>query len=106
MRVPMILRDTVNPYLAARAVLLLIKHHSFPDGPFAGDPVASVVRTVALPGLGTGVGKLGPKLCARQLRAAVEEVVFERSAFPQTWADAQARHQLHYGDPFRDLQRE
>jgi len=106
MRVPMILRDTVNPYLAARAALLLIKHRKFADGPFAGDAVASVVQTVAFPGLGTGVGKVGPNTCARQVRAAVEEVVFGRTAFPQTWADAQTRHQLLYGDRFRDLQRE
>jgi O-acetyl-ADP-ribose deacetylase (regulator of RNase III) len=106
MRVPMILRDTVNPYLAARATLLLIKHQRFIDGPFAGEPVASVVRAVACPGLGTGVGKVGPNICARQVRAALEEVVFERGTFPQTWADAQSRHQLLYGDRFRDLQRE
>lgn len=106
MRVPMILRDTVNPYLAARAALLLIKHGRFQDGPFAGEPVASVVRTVAFPGLGTGVGRVGPDTCARQVRAAIEEVVFERTEHPQTWAEAQARHQLLYGDRYRDLQRE
>lgn len=108
MRVPMILRDTVNSYLAARAVLLLIKHGRFRDdaGPFAGYAIAAVVRTVAFPGLGTGVGKVGPNICARQVRAAIEEVMLERSTFPQTWADAQSRHQLLYGDRFRDLQRE
>jgi O-acetyl-ADP-ribose deacetylase (regulator of RNase III) len=106
MRVPMILRDTVNPYLAARAALLLIKHQRFVDGPFAGEAIASVVRTVAFPGLGTGVGKIGLNICARQVRAAIEEVVLERGTFPQTWADAQSRHQLLYGDRFRDLQRE
>ena len=106
MRVPMILRETVNPYLAARAALLLIKHGQFRDGPFAGAPVASVVRTVAFPGLGTGVGKVGPNICARQVRAAIEDIVLGRNAFPQTWADAQSRHQLLYGDRFRDLQRE
>lgn len=106
MRVPMILRDTVNPYLAARAALLLIKHGQFFSGPFAGAPVASVVRTVAFPGLGTGVGKVRPKMCARQVRAAIEDVVLDRNSFPRSWADAQARHQLLYGDEFRDLQRE
>ena len=99
-------RSLVNPYLAARAALLLIKHGRFEDGPFAGDAVASVVRTVAFPGLGTGVGKVGPNVCARQVRAALEEVVLERGTFPQTWADAQSRHQLLYGDGFWDLQRE
>jgi hypothetical protein len=52
------------------------------------------------------VGKVGPNTCARQVRAAIEEVVFEKGSFPQTWADARSRHQLLYGDRFRDLQRE
>jgi O-acetyl-ADP-ribose deacetylase (regulator of RNase III) len=104
MRVPMILRDTVNPYLAARATLLLIKHSSFENGPFTGESLASVIQTVAFPGLGTGVGKVGPNICARQMRAAIDEVVLDRNQFPQTWADAQSRHQLLYGDRFRDLQ--
>ncbi|HEY2586527.1 MAG TPA: macro domain-containing protein [Tepidisphaeraceae bacterium] len=106
MRVPMILRDTVNPYLAARAALLLIKHGQFRNGPFAGAPVSSVVRTVAFPGLGTGVGKVVAKTCAKQVRAAIEDVVLDRNSFPKSWADAQARHQLLYGEGFRDLQRE
>lgn len=106
MRVPMILRDTVNPYLAARAVLLLIKHGTFRDGPFQGQAISSIIRTVAFPGMGTGVGQVGPHTCARQIRAAIEEVVFERGSFPGSWADAQSRHQRLYTDRIRDLQRE
>jgi O-acetyl-ADP-ribose deacetylase (regulator of RNase III) len=60
MRVPMILGNTVNPYLAARAALLLIKHGRFTDGHLAGEPVSGYVRSVAFPGLGTGVGRVGP----------------------------------------------
>jgi O-acetyl-ADP-ribose deacetylase (regulator of RNase III) len=37
MRVPMKLQDTVNPYLAARAVLLLVQHGIFDQGAFAGE---------------------------------------------------------------------
>ena len=106
MRVPMILRDTVNPYLAARAVLLLIKHGTFRDGPFEAQAMSSVIQTVAFPGMGTGVGQVGPNICARQMRAAIEEVVLERSDFPGSWADAQSRHQMLYTDRIRDLQRE
>lgn len=106
MRVPMILRDTVNPYLAARAALLLIKHGQFREGPFQGEPVRSVIRTVAFPGLGTGVGRVRAAVCARQVRAAIEEVILDSNPFPRSWADAQARHQLLYGEEFRDLQRE
>lgn len=108
MRVPMILRDTVNPCLAARAALLLVRHGIFgtAGGPFAGEAIANVVRTVAFPGLGTGIGKVGPNICARQVRAAIESLAHGAEDFPQTWADAQSRHQLLYGDRFRDLQRE
>jgi O-acetyl-ADP-ribose deacetylase (regulator of RNase III) len=106
MRVPMVLRESVNPYLAARAVLLLIRHGTFPDGPFAGEAIANVVKIVAFSGLGTGVGGIAPNTCARQVRAAIDEVVLGRGSYPATWADAQARHQLLYTDRVRDLQKD
>jgi O-acetyl-ADP-ribose deacetylase (regulator of RNase III) len=106
MRVPMILGDSVNPYLAARAVFLLIRHARFADGPFTGETIRSVIKTVAFPGLGTGVGGIGPNTCARQMRAAIEEFVLGRASFPSSWADAQTRHQLLYTDRVRDLQKE
>jgi O-acetyl-ADP-ribose deacetylase (regulator of RNase III) len=106
MRVPMILGDTVNPYLAARAALLLIRHGIVPTGPLAGEPVSAAVTSVAFPGLGTGVGRVGPNTCAHQVRAAIEEVVLERGHYPRTWAEAQQRHQLLYTDRVRDLQRD
>ncbi|MFO0957298.1 MAG: macro domain-containing protein [Isosphaeraceae bacterium] len=105
MRVPMILRETINPYLAARATLLLIRHGTLPAGPLAGEPVSSAVASVAFPGLGTGVGRVKPGTCARQVRAAIEEVVLGRGEFPATWVEAQHRHQLLYTDHARDLQR-
>jgi O-acetyl-ADP-ribose deacetylase (regulator of RNase III) len=105
MRVPMVLTDTVNPYLAARAVLLLVKHGTVPAGVLAGERVSTVVTSLAFPGLGTGVGGVGPETCARQVRAAIEEVVLGRGHFPRTWAEAQTRHQVLYTDRPRDLQR-
>jgi hypothetical protein len=41
---------------------------------------------------------------ARQVRAAIEEVLLGRSSFPDSWADAQARHQRLYRDRVTDLQ--
>lgn len=105
MRVPMILADTVNPYLAARAALLLVGHGVFPTGARAGEAVSAVVESLAFPGLGTGVGRVGPNTCARQVKAAIEEVVLGRGHFPRTWAEAQQQHQLLYTDRVRDLQR-
>lgn len=106
MRVPTILRDTVNPYLAARAVLLLAARGTFRRGTYAGEAVADFVGSVAFPGLGTGVGRVGPETCARQVRAAIDAVVLGLEVFPVSWADAQARHQGLYTDRMRDLQRE
>jgi len=63
-------QDTVHPYLAARAVFRLWR-----DGRLEDDrPVRAVVRTMALPGLGTGVGGVSPAVCARQVMAAWDEV--------------------------------
>ncbi len=104
MRVPMILTDTVNPYLAARAVLLLVKHGVFATGTLIGEKVSDAVHSIAIPGLGTGVGRVGPNTCARQVRAAIEEVILEKGHYPRTWAEAQQRHQLLYTDRVRDLQ--
>ena len=106
MRVPTILRDTVNPYLAARAALLLATRGTFTRGTYAGDKVADYVGSIAFPGLGTGVGRVGPETCARQVRAAIDGVVLGLGVFPVSWADAQARHQGLYTDRVRDLQRE
>jgi O-acetyl-ADP-ribose deacetylase (regulator of RNase III) len=106
MRVPMILGNSINPYLAARAVFLLIKHGTFVSGSLKGQPFAGIVERVAFPGLGTGVGRVGPNTCAHQVRAAIDEVVLGKSEFPKSWADAQMRHQALYTDRFRDLQDE
>lgn len=106
MRVPMVLRDTVNPYLAARAVFRLIRHGIIPAGDLAGESIANVVSSVAFPGLGTGVGRVGPNTCARQVRAAIEEAVLSPAPFPRTWAEAQQRNQLLYTDRVRDLQKD
>lgn len=104
MRVPMILRETVNPYLACRATLLLIKHGIFSSGPHAGQPIHTAVQTIAIPGLGTGVGRVSFDTCAYQVRSALGEVLFGRQTFPNTWFDAQTRHQQLYTDSTRDLQ--
>jgi O-acetyl-ADP-ribose deacetylase (regulator of RNase III) len=47
------------------------------DGTLPGSdtPVREAIRTIALPGLGTGVGGLDPEVCARQVGAALDEVL-------------------------------
>ena len=103
MRVPMILGDTINPYLAARAVLRLVLHGIFADGPHAGTPIHPVIESIAFPGLGTGVGRARPTLCARQVRAAIDDVVLGEFEFPESIHSAQARHVWLYTDYLSDL---
>lgn len=62
--------DSVHPYLAARAVLRLWQTGRLDDGRLLRD----VVRTIAMPGLGTGVDGVSPWTCARQVAAAWDEV--------------------------------
>jgi O-acetyl-ADP-ribose deacetylase (regulator of RNase III) len=101
MRVPMILKDTVNVYLAIRAVFLLIKFGKFENG----IAIADKVKTVALPGMGTGVGQVSAEIFARQMKRAAEEVIEDKHGFPKSWWEAAQVHQLLYSDSFRDLQR-
>jgi len=65
--------DTVHPYLAARAVFRLWLHGRLENGV----PVRDAVSTIAMPGLGTGVGEVEPQACARQVAAAWDEVFSE-----------------------------
>lgn len=104
MRIPTILRNTVNPYLAARAVLLLIKSGTFADGNLKGERISDAVTRVAFPGLGTGVGQVPAETCARQVRAAIDQVMFGQPGFPGSWAEASERHQQLYSDRVTDLQ--
>ncbi len=104
MRVPMILRESVNPYLATRAALLLVRFGTFPEGEHVGRPIGEHVRTVALPGMGTGVGRVSAAVCARQMRAAIDDVLTWPHAMPRSWAEASETHQLLYTDRPRRLQ--
>lgn len=62
--------DTVHPYLAARAVFRMWRGGRVEDG----RPVRRVVHSIAMPGLGTGVGGVSPTTCARQVAAAWDEL--------------------------------
>ncbi|RLK60096.1 macro domain-containing protein [Actinokineospora cianjurensis] len=71
--------ETVHPYLAARAVFRLWRDGVFDNGA----PVRATVGTIAMPGLGTGVGGVPPHVCARQL-AAAWDAVFEPGSVART----------------------
>lgn len=106
MRVPMILRDSVNPYLSARAALRLARYGTFRHGALSGMPIRERIHRIAFPGLGTGVGQVSANVCARQVAQAIEDVLLDRYSMPRTWAEASERHQDLTGGRRRRLQSE
>jgi len=71
---------TINPYLAARAALLVAKGAGF--------------KEITFPGLGTGIGRVDPVVCAQQMAVAIEEVVNGNCAFPHNLSIAVKNHML------------
>jgi O-acetyl-ADP-ribose deacetylase (regulator of RNase III) len=94
MRVPMRLAESDHPYLAARAVLLLVEHGRFASGSRAGEAVRKSVASVAMPGLGTGVGGILGAVCAYQVSQAIKEVLLGEHLSPRSSAEAIERHRL------------
>lgn len=68
MRIPESVAQTVNAYLAFRAVLLAVKRHNEAAG-------APVIRTLVCPGLGTGIGGMEARRCAAQMALALKHVM-------------------------------
>lgn len=68
MRVPQNIARTVNSYLAFRAALRAARDFNLEHG----DPI----QTLLVPGLGTMNGFMPPLRCARQMRAAYDQVMF------------------------------
>jgi len=96
MRVPSYLGEkTINPYLAARAIFLLLRQENLP------------FKSVTIPGLGTGVGRVPYDLCAHQVRAAYEHFYRGDYSTPESWQEAMYQHNLlntKAHEPKRDLQ--
>lgn len=67
MRVPQNVAESLNAYLAMRAILLAISRFNTAHG--------APIKSVAIPGLATGVGKMPFDRCAKQMRAAFDHVV-------------------------------
>ncbi|QIF02816.1 macro domain-containing protein [Roseimicrobium sp. ORNL1] len=63
MRVPMRICTSVNAYLAMKAILAAVMS-------YAG---VTPIETIAVPGLGTGVGQLAPELSAGQMAQAYRD---------------------------------
>lgn len=106
MRVPMWLgRETINPYLATRAVLLLIREGIFEAGKYQGKRIFDRITSVAFPGMGTGVGGVPAEICAKQVAEAIRRHHASPHSLPKSWAEASEKHQLLYTDKPIRLQR-
>ncbi len=70
MRVPGNVAGTINAYLAMRAALVaVLRYNAARGGP---------IHSLAVPGLATGVGGMGPGEAAEQMRTAYDSVLGER----------------------------
>lgn len=98
MRVPQILTNTVNVYLASKAVFSVLQKMK-KLGPFGPK-----LNSITISGLGTGVGRVLYDVCARQMKQAYDEIWLEQYHPPATWMHAQKHHQLLYTNQTRDLQ--
>ncbi|WP_372367556.1 macro domain-containing protein [Candidatus Uabimicrobium sp. HlEnr_7] len=67
MRVPMDVSQTVNAYLAFRAILIAIRHFN--------NNHTQKITNVLCPGLGTGEGRMPAERAARQMYAAYNNIV-------------------------------
>ena len=93
MRVPMILgRNTANVYLAMKAVLYCADVHPH-------------INSIAVTGLGTGVGQVPSDICALQMfKAYTDWKAGADKTFPKSWKLAQNTHQWLYTYNIKDLQ--
>jgi O-acetyl-ADP-ribose deacetylase (regulator of RNase III) len=67
MRVPNDVAETLNAYLALRAVLVaVLQHNAQAEKP---------IRTIAVPGLCTGVGRMPCSVAAHQMRSAYDNIL-------------------------------
>ena len=71
MRVPADVSDSVNAYLAMRAILRTVEAHNHT---MKGNP-PNQIRSLALPGLCTGTGKMRPERAAYQMWTAYRSIV-------------------------------
>ncbi|MCE2030192.1 macro domain-containing protein [Sessilibacter corallicola] len=65
MRVPMDISDTINPYLAFRAILNEVKNYNKLN-------IKNAIKSLVCPGLGTGIGNVSAPQCAYQMKLAYE----------------------------------
>ena len=78
MRVPMSIQNTMNVYLATRAVFIAIKEFN---------SIKERIRSVLIPAMGAGTGMVPFMVAAKQMRAAYENIL-RKYRFPDDLGEA------------------
>jgi O-acetyl-ADP-ribose deacetylase (regulator of RNase III) len=91
MRLPASVEGTLNAYLAMKAILsTALAAESAPP-----------INSLAVPGLGTGIGRLDPRTAAHQMFAAYRETILGQEFIPESLHDAALQeHKLIYATDF------
>lgn len=84
LRAPVSVAGTLNAYLSFRAALRAVRRHN--------ERRPGSIRAVACPGMGTGTGEVPPGVCAKQMRAAWDEVEGGQPFRPAGVNDALLQH--------------
>lgn len=92
MRTPMTITRGPNVYQAMKAILVLLRHGKLATG----ELVSERVKSIAIPGLGAGIGQVRPLVCARQMRLAWEDVMHEHYATEKGWEQMCANYAYFY----------
>ncbi|GHV13212.1 tail protein [Spirochaetia bacterium] len=89
MRVPEIVENTVNAYLAFRAALIEVINFNNKND--------TKIQSILCPGLGTGTGEIRPVNCAKQMRYAYDAIVNKMALDFDSLLDAMTIHQMLAG---------
>ncbi|EAY27344.1 macro domain-containing protein [Microscilla marina] len=99
MRLPMSINRTPNVYHAMRAILILVRDGHFDDGA----NISEAVKTIAVPGLGTGVGQVSGMVCALQMRLAWEDIMNQMYATESKWDKLRENFKYFYTEDPKDI---
>ena len=88
-----------------RSVIMTVRNGLFKDGQYAGEAVSKHVNRIAVPGFGTGVGKVPFDLAAFQMCEAVRLHASGKHYLPKSWSEASEEHQRLLQLEPQDLQK-
>lgn len=99
MRTPMSIVRGPNVYLCMKAILQVLQYGRMPSGHL----IQNVVKSIAIPGLGTGIGQVSPLVCARQMRIAFEDVQKEQWKTKEGWEALRSNYAYFFTHNESDL---